>query len=87
MKTLTVNAPPPPLPLSLSPSLSLTHSLSLMRPFADVQGVTLSSDAFFPFRDSIDVCIRYGVKYRSLSLSTNFRTRNPSLGLRVSGFG
>jgi phosphoribosylaminoimidazolecarboxamide formyltransferase/IMP cyclohydrolase len=26
-------------------------------------GVTLSSDAFFPFRDSIDVCVRYGVKY------------------------
>jgi len=26
-------------------------------------GVSLSSDAFFPFRDSIDVCAKYGVKF------------------------
>jgi len=28
-----------------------------------LEGVTISSDAFFPFRDSIDVCTKYGVKY------------------------
>ncbi len=26
-------------------------------------GLSLSSDAFFPFRDSIDVCAKVGVKY------------------------
>ena len=26
-------------------------------------GITISSDAFFPFRDSIDVASRYGVKF------------------------
>ncbi|GAB5372784.1 hypothetical protein AAMO2058_001694400, partial [Amorphochlora amoebiformis] len=28
-----------------------------------LEGVTLASDAFFPFRDNIDVASRYGVKY------------------------
>lgn len=28
-----------------------------------LDGVTISSDAFFPFRDSIDCCTKYGVKY------------------------
>ena len=28
-----------------------------------LDGVTISSDAFFPFRDSIDVATKYGVKY------------------------
>jgi len=28
-----------------------------------LSGVSLSSDAFFPFRDSIDVCSKVGVKY------------------------
>uniref|UniRef100_A0A7S4NFP7 MGS-like domain-containing protein n=1 Tax=Guillardia theta TaxID=55529 RepID=A0A7S4NFP7_GUITH len=28
-----------------------------------LDGVVISSDAFFPFRDSIDTCIKYGVKY------------------------
>ncbi len=28
-----------------------------------LQGVSCSSDAFFPFRDSIDVMKNYGVKY------------------------
>mmetsp|Transcript_40121 Transcript_40121/g.62669 ORF Transcript_40121/g.62669 Transcript_40121/m.62669 type:complete len:284 (-) Transcript_40121:67-918(-) len=28
-----------------------------------LEGVTISSDAFFPFRDSIDVATKYGVKY------------------------
>jgi len=30
---------------------------------ATLKGVTLSSDAFFPFRDSIDVAVKYGVQY------------------------
>jgi phosphoribosylaminoimidazolecarboxamide formyltransferase/IMP cyclohydrolase len=30
---------------------------------AKLTGVTLSSDAFFPFRDSIDVAAKFGVKY------------------------
>jgi phosphoribosylaminoimidazolecarboxamide formyltransferase/IMP cyclohydrolase len=30
---------------------------------AKLTGVTLSSDAFFPFRDSIDVAVKFGVKY------------------------
>ena len=28
-----------------------------------LQGVSLSSDAFFPFRDNIDHASKYGVKY------------------------
>jgi len=30
---------------------------------AELDGVSVSSDAFFPFRDSIDYCSKYGVKY------------------------
>jgi phosphoribosylaminoimidazolecarboxamide formyltransferase/IMP cyclohydrolase len=30
---------------------------------AALDGVAISSDAFFPFRDSIDCCTKYGVKY------------------------
>jgi len=30
---------------------------------ATLTGVTISSDAFFPFRDNIDTCAKYGVKY------------------------
>jgi phosphoribosylaminoimidazolecarboxamide formyltransferase/IMP cyclohydrolase len=30
---------------------------------AKLTGVAISSDAFFPFRDSIDVAVKYGVKY------------------------
>jgi len=29
----------------------------------DLAGVTLASDAFFPFRDNIDVAAKFGVKY------------------------
>ena len=28
-----------------------------------IDGVAVSSDAFFPFRDSIDECIKYGVSH------------------------
>jgi len=30
-----------------------------------LEGVSLASDAFFPFRDSIDVASKYGVKFIS----------------------
>ena len=30
---------------------------------AQLAGVSLSSDAFFPFRDNIDQCGKFGVKY------------------------
>jgi phosphoribosylaminoimidazolecarboxamide formyltransferase/IMP cyclohydrolase len=30
---------------------------------AELDGVSISSDAFFPFRDSIDHCSKLGVKY------------------------
>lgn len=30
---------------------------------AGLSGVSLASDAFFPFRDSLDVGARYGVSY------------------------
>ena len=30
---------------------------------ATLTDVSISSDAFFPFRDSIDVCSKYGVRY------------------------
>jgi phosphoribosylaminoimidazolecarboxamide formyltransferase/IMP cyclohydrolase len=43
-------------PEPLSPSDYTEH-------MAKLTGVSISSDAFFPFRDSIDVAIKYGVKY------------------------
>ena len=30
---------------------------------AKLTGITISSDAFFPFRDNIDTCAKFGVKY------------------------
>lgn len=33
------------------------------RHMSTLTGVTISSDAFFPFRDNIDTCAKYGVKY------------------------
>ena len=30
---------------------------------ATLTGITISSDAFFPFRDNIDTCAKFGVKY------------------------
>ncbi len=43
-------------PAPLSPGDYAEH-------MAKLTGVTLSSDAFFPFRDSIDVAVKFGVKY------------------------
>lgn len=51
---------PPPVPARRQP-LTAEDKQTFLK--GALTGVSLASDAFFPFRDNIDVASRFGVKY------------------------